>query len=166
MQETTDQAISELEVGQQTELTTVKAKRRSKWGNGTPSAGRPATRTLFKQFNPEGKYDLNIWKEVFLDSNDPTEYIPAIELAGSWKEWNRIKAGWGEFRNLLAEWKEELAVKMQSDAVKVLVQSRKEAAKMFIAQGKVKVAPPKGKVAKAAKDEDEDDEVTRVMDNL
>ena len=85
-----------------------------------PATRRP-TKKLFRQFNPHGKEDLNDWRTVFVECGDVTEYEPAIALCGSWKEWERFKVEWPEFRNkILPEWHEELEVKLRSSAIRSL----------------------------------------------
>ena len=104
---------------------------------------RTPTKKLFKQFNPEGTEDLDEWREVFVNSCDPTEYTAAIQLAGTWAEWQRFKKEWAGFREIiLPEWKVELEIKMRSDAIKTVItdatSSSKSAASSakWVAEGK------------------------------
>lgn len=75
--------------------------------------GRQHAKSLFEN----GEYDINYFHDVFLDLEDPTEYKPALELVGSWREWQRIKRDWPKFNAHITEWKDELEVKLKSKAV-------------------------------------------------
>ena len=41
---------------------------------------RKPTRKLFKQYNPNGKEDLDKWRKRFVEISDPTEYKAALDL--------------------------------------------------------------------------------------
>ena len=75
--------------------------------------GRQPAKRLFE----DGTYDLNTFHDVFIELEDPTEYKPAMQLVGSWMEWNRLKRDWPTFNDRIAEWKEELEVKLKSKAI-------------------------------------------------
>ena len=82
---------------------------------------RKPTRGKFIQYNPKGTEDLDHWRNVFIAMSDPTEYAPALELAGSWPEWCRMKKDWKEFADvILISWLAEVEVKLRSDAVRQL----------------------------------------------
>ena len=73
---------------------------------------RQPSKAKFKQFSDKGTEDLAKWREVFVHICDPTEYGAAIELAGSWEEWQRMKREWPEFRTkILVDWLAEVEVK-------------------------------------------------------
>ncbi len=89
--------------------------------------GRKPSTSLFT----DGTYDLEEFHQAFLKADDPTEYIPAIALVGSWQEWLRIKKESPWFRKQVRTWLEELEVKQRSEAVGavlVLAKSNKPAA--------------------------------------
>lgn len=75
--------------------------------------GKKPSKALFF----DGTYDLDHFHEVFIEKMDPTEYTAAMELVGDWIEWNRLKAQWSEFNDLVEVWKEEVRVKMDSEAL-------------------------------------------------
>ena len=124
-------------------------------GKKTPVDTRRPSKALFKQFSPKGKEDFEYWHDTFIAMADPTEYGPAIKLAKSWLEWERIKYEWKEFREvILPMWHEELEVKMRSDAIRGLATSTNEGAQKWLAEGKWKVAhgASQGKGAKKKAD--------------
>ena len=75
--------------------------------------GRQAAKSLFEN----GNYDIELFHQTFLELEDPTEYKPALQLVGSWREWQRLKRDWPTFNNHINEWKEELDVRLKSKAV-------------------------------------------------
>lgn len=99
------------------------------------------TKKNFIEFNQEGKDSLQRWHDVFVEICDPTEYKAAIELAGSWTEWERYKREWPYFsNNILPDWLTEVEIKIRSDAVKHLVRKAKDdsSAAKFLAKGEYK----------------------------
>lgn len=100
---------------------------------------RRPTRGLFKEYNAEAEDSLQRWHEVFITACDPTEYSAALELAGSWEEWSRIKREWPEFANvILPKWLEEVEIKIRSSSIVDLINKSKmdTAAARFLAEGK------------------------------
>lgn len=81
--------------------------------NSRGRVGRTAAKSLFE----DGTYDIIEFHDKFIELADPTEYKPAIELIGSWQEWERIKRDWPAFNNHITLWKEELDVKLKSEAI-------------------------------------------------
>ncbi len=104
------------------------------------------TRKLFK----EGKESLEHWHDVFIKCCDPTEYKAAIELCGTWKEWNRFKREWPGFNIILDVWLQEVEVKIRSDAVLSLISKAKNdpSSAKFLAEGKYRDKPGPGKPPK------------------
>lgn len=93
--------------------------------NVSGNAGRSKTRGLFKQFaDPSDNpiYDIDEFHRVFIAEGDLTEYKAAMKLVGSWAEWNRIKKEFKTFNQFLTVWKEELEVKLSSQAMEKLVE--------------------------------------------
>lgn len=125
--------------------------------------GRLPSKTLFKQFNPDGIYDLDEFRQTFLEVGDLYEYKAALKLVGSWKEWQRIKRDWPAFEEVyIAAWVEELELKQKSDAaMKIVTLSQDDSATglsaaKWIAEGhhgkalkKQKVGRPKRKPSPA-----------------
>lgn len=83
---------------------------------------RRPTKKIFKQFHPGGTEDLDEWRQIFVDTCDPTEYTAALQLTGSWAEWQRFKKEWPGFSGvILPEWKVEQEIKIRSDAIRSVV---------------------------------------------
>lgn len=59
-------------------------------------------------------------KEVYMSIEDPTEYEFAIKVFGSFRHWKLISGLWWA-KDHVAEWREELAVKLKSKAIKDVV---------------------------------------------
>ena len=114
---------------------------------------------------------------------DLSEYIPAIELAGSWAEWERMKREWPFFREkILTEWKEEIEVRMRSEAMRAVIDVAKNenhngrvAAAKFILEGKYAPKTPgrpsKEEVTRQARIaartmEEVDDDIARVQETI
>lgn len=80
---------------------------------GKSATGNAKSKQLFE----DGTYDLEEFHRVFIELEDPTEYLPAIALIGDWTEWNRIKRDWKGFRRYLDLWHTELELKVKSRAI-------------------------------------------------
>lgn len=109
---------------------------------------RHVTKQLFIQFNPDGTEDLDVWRETFVNTGDPTEYAGAVELVGSWKNWLKFKKDWPVFANqILPEWLAELEIKLRSGAIRKMVGSMNDkldtSAMRWLAEGKYKPAEAK-----------------------
>ena len=138
----------------------------------------PKTKMLFKQYNPEGKEDLDDWRKRFVAIADPTEYLGGIELMGSWNEWQLFKRNWKTFRNtILIDWLAEVEVKLRSEAISNLcaqaIDPKGSAAAKWIAEGRYKAkkagTPSKAEVTRQAKiqarvDDEVSDEIARVQE--
>ncbi len=114
----------------------------------------PATKSLFKQYNPAGKEDIEEWRKKFVSAMDIHEYYGAKALEFSWKEWCKFKEYWPSFEKLhLRDWIAEIEVIMKAEAVQTLIEkatgSGKDAAMAakFLAEGKYK-DKPRGKPSK------------------
>jgi len=57
--------------------------------------------------------------KVYMEQADPTEYAVAMEVFGSWKQWNKI-LGNKELRGVIDDWRIELEVKLRSEAIHAL----------------------------------------------
>jgi hypothetical protein len=55
---------------------------------------------------------------------DPTEYKVAMALTGDWLHWEQICASW-TIKPIIEQWREELQVKIKSEAVEALVKQSK-----------------------------------------
>lgn len=83
--------------------------------------GRRPVRPQFAEYNHvnpevEVKYSLADWHTRFLELRDPTEIFAAIELVGSWKDWELLKRDWPEFAGMVDDWLEELDDLLRADA--------------------------------------------------
>lgn len=115
-------------------------------------------------------------KKIYLSFNDPTEYQVAMEVFGSWNQWKRLCDNALIFAHI-KEWREELEIKLRSQAVKALIATAQEdgakgttAAKYVAEKGwdKRKAgAPSKEEVAREKKihagiNDDVEDDLTRL----
>ena len=58
-------------------------------------------------------------KKIYLDIGDPTEYEFAVHVFGEWKIWKRVSAN-KDIKRYVDDWREELEVKIRSDAIRSL----------------------------------------------
>lgn len=133
---------------------------------------RTVTKQQFKQFNPQGTEDLDEWRKIFVEIEDPMEYEAAIQLVGSWTAWERLKTDWPHFKNkILPEWLIELEVRLRSKAILRMIKSTEPSAQKWVAEGRYKL-PEEKKAAEDRKRERQvkrktaekvDDDVERVM---
>jgi len=138
----------------------------------------PKTKNLFKQYNPKGKEDLADWRRRFIEIADPTEYRGAIELLGSWNDWQAFKRNWPTFKNkILIDWLAEVEVKLRSEAISNICEQalsdKGTTAAKWLAEGKYKIrrpgAPSKVEIARQAKiearlDDDVQADIARVQE--
>lgn len=80
--------------------------------------GRFRTRSLFQ--GPDMVWDLDDYRQLYLDCMDPTEYRFALETLGSWKHW-LILSKQRFLKKWLREVRQELRVKIRSLAVQRLI---------------------------------------------
>jgi len=98
--------------------------------------GKFRTKSLFRESKDPGyksyftlrdyDYEDHIsMKRKYLEINDPTEYRVAQKLLGSWKHWQRLQeAPW--FRKHLAQWREELAISLESRELDRMIEFSKK----------------------------------------
>lgn len=101
----------------------------------TDSRGRPLTQGLFLEigYNTEfAQYSLKdrdhhyqgkvypSLKRLYLATEDPTEYTFATEYFLGWEQWQRI-ANNKVFAKYIKNWREELELKLRSQAVKDII---------------------------------------------
>jgi hypothetical protein len=87
--------------------------------------GRPLTIGLFKETaQPSNKmeppFSLAEWKTVYMESNDPTEYLPAMALTGDWLHWQAVR-NHRQLKNIFDSWAIELEMKLKSEAVRTMI---------------------------------------------
>lgn len=91
---------------------------------------RMLTRALFYETRTEGYQPIYTLKpreheglpsarQIYLDCADPTEWVPAHVLVGSWDHWQKlIKCDW--FQPFLIEWRDALDVKVRAEAIRAI----------------------------------------------
>jgi len=135
------------------------------------------SKKLFKQYDKTGTEDLEDWRARFVEVADPTEYLGAIELMGSWRDWQTFKRNWPTFtNNILPDWVAEIEVKLRAEAIRDLCNqaatAKGTAAAKWIAEGKYRArkagAPSKAEVQREAKiqariDNEVEDDIARVQ---
>jgi hypothetical protein len=101
----------------------------------TDSVGRPLTQSLFLEisYSEEAIYTLKdvdymyndkvyfSMKRLYLEVSDPTEYEFASKYLLNWKHWQRICEN-KVLRKHIDEWREELEVKLRSQATYKIMQ--------------------------------------------
>lgn len=121
-------------------------------GQMQDDAGRPLTQSLFLEI---GYSDLAIFtlkdvdytyngkiypslKRIYIEMEDPTEYVFASTYLLGWKHWLRLCEN-KQIRKHIDEWRDELEYKLRSKAVNFMLTSAKEgnyqAAKWFADRG-------------------------------
>ena len=100
----------------------------------TDSMGRFRTKSLFVEthslttykevpmYTLKGKKGYTDIHDLYMESNDPTEYQFAIQAFGSWKHFKHL-ASLKWFQAYLDDWREELEVKLRSGAIVTLMES-------------------------------------------
>lgn len=143
-----------------------------------PLGGKPGSKMLFKENNPNAEDSLARWHEVFVEICDPTEYAAALELAGSWAEWNRMKLCWPGFKKYIEVWTDEVEIKIRSQAVMETIKQAKNkdsSAAKWLAEGKYKPKiagrPTKAAIERETKIQataysENEDEILRVLDHI
>lgn len=84
--------------------------------------GRRPSKELFS----DGTYDLDEFHKTFIELEDLTEYKPAMKLLGDWQEWERLKRDSKWFESHVILWKEELKIKLKSDAMQKIIELSKD----------------------------------------
>jgi len=113
---------------------------------------------------------------VYMELADPTEYAVAMEVFGSWKQWEKIINN-KLLLSIIQEWRDELEVKLKSDAIRALAKtainegSKGTAAAKYLAERgweKRKAgAPTKAEVKREMKVATQvSDEVTDMLKNM
>lgn len=78
--------------------------------------GRPAGKALFKEFNPDADISIKEVHDEFVRIGDLTEYKAALAIVGSWERWEQIKTRWKAFPEIIDTWKNEIKVRLMSEA--------------------------------------------------
>ena len=93
-------------------------------------SGKRVILQLFKEFaRPDVKfkplYSIQEWKDVFLDSRDPSEYLPAQLLLGDWEHWLEVR-NHVLIKPHVDKWQAELEVKLRSEAIQQMKSHAKQ----------------------------------------
>jgi len=93
--------------------------------------GRWLTKALFKDLaSPDTikryppKWTLDEFRNLYLSENDPTEYKFAIKILGSWDHWQKMTES-PSLSLYINKWREELEIKIKSDAIRDIVEFSK-----------------------------------------
>lgn len=93
-------------------------------------------------------------KALYMQYRDPTEYVFALAVLGSWKHWEKLcKARW--FQPFLNEWRTELEMKVRAEAVAKMIEQAKNGdrkAMEWVASGGWRTRQGAGRPSKAEKD--------------
>jgi len=57
------------------------------------------------------------WHDIYVSLRDPSEYKPAMELAGSWAKWKKVREKHEETIN---SWAEEVEALLASEAIEAM----------------------------------------------
>ena len=90
----------------------------------TGEVGRQAAKALFE--GPDATYNLQEFHDTFIKLEDTSEYLPALQLVGTWTEWERLKRDWKGFATYIQSWKEELEVKLKSRSMQQIIKLAKD----------------------------------------
>ena len=88
------------------------------------NSGQQPVLAKFKEFpdhhreDVEIVYSLDEWHDVYVNLEDLTGYEAAIELVGTWKEWQRMIRLAGRLQTYIDEWNEEIKIRIKSRAIK------------------------------------------------
>ncbi len=110
------------------------------------SSGKWLTESLFLEFrNPHTDIEP-LWtikdkeykgypsaKRAYLESNDPTEYTQAYVITENWDHWCRILQN-AKIAAMIEGWRNELEVKLRSEAIQALRLSDKDTAHKWLAE--------------------------------
>jgi hypothetical protein len=114
--------------------------------------GRKPVKILFE----DGTYNLEEFHDLFVELEDLTEYKPALQLVGDWRKWNQLKRDWPTFGSFVEEWKEEVRVKLTSEALQKIQLMAKgndpkalQASRFIAEAGDQRAGAKKGRPSKA-----------------
>jgi hypothetical protein len=63
------------------------------------------------------------WHDIYVSLRDPSEYKPAMQLAGSWDKWKKVRA---KHEELINSWAEEVDAILSSEAIEVMKEHAKQ----------------------------------------
>ena len=100
--------------------------------------GKPYMKALFSEFckpeerdtimvfnlSTEDKEDSLSLHNIYISYSDPTEYQFAIEVFGSYDHWKMISES-VKMKPFVAKWREELEVKLRSEAIRETISKSK-----------------------------------------
>jgi hypothetical protein len=59
------------------------------------------------------------WHDIYVSLRDPSEYQPAIQLAGSWDKWKRVRTS-VRYKETIDSWAEEVEALLASEAIEAM----------------------------------------------
>lgn len=82
------------------------------------TTGRKLTVGLFEELSESGTgpFKLRDWRAVYVELADPTDYKAAMVLIGNWDHWLALRDNQRFYTELL-KWREEVDVKLRSEAI-------------------------------------------------
>lgn len=63
------------------------------------------------------------WHDIYVSLRDPSEYKPAMALAGSWAAWQKVRK---KHEELINSWAEEVDAILSSEAIEVMKEHAKQ----------------------------------------
>ena len=84
-------------------------------------------------------------RKMYVELEDPTEYLPAMVLLGSWEHWKKLTAAKWFVEGHLNEWREEVEVKLKSKAIAKMKASDTPTATKYLADNGWKDAGKQGR---------------------
>lgn len=97
------------------------------------------------------------WHDVYVSLRDPSEYQPAMQLAGSWEKWKRVRNS-VRYKETIDSWAEEVEALLASEAIEAMKAHAQQpggtAAAKWLAE---KLYKEKKGVGRPKKEKDEED---------
>jgi hypothetical protein len=59
------------------------------------------------------------WHDIYVSLRDPSEYQPAMQLAGSWDKWKRVRNS-VRYKETIDSWAEEVEALLASEAIEAM----------------------------------------------
>lgn len=97
------------------------------------------------------------WHDIYVSLRDPSEYQPAMQLAGSWDKWKRVRNS-VRYKETIDSWAEEVEALLASEAIEAMKAHAQQpggtAAAKWLAE---KLYKEKKAVGRPKKEKDEED---------
>lgn len=79
------------------------------------------SKAIYTLKDDDHEYNGNTYKSIkklYLEIADPTEYAFAEQCFANWRHWKRISENTGLLKPYIQEWRDELEIKLRSQAIK------------------------------------------------